>query len=100
MCTKCFQIVSVPELMSHSICHIFCFCAQHVKDKFWNFVFYKFIFVFGVLNVQEVGEVVSWCAWFSVLCLLHLLTQLSKDRFEYVSVLNPAVWDPLLSNVL
>merc|ERR1719210_1200925 len=23
------------------------------KDKFWNFVFYKFIFVFGVINVQS-----------------------------------------------
>jgi autocrine motility factor receptor len=55
-----------------------------MKDKFWNFVFYKFIMVFGVLNVQEIEEVVCWCAWFSVLCLLHLLAQLSKDRFEYV----------------
>lgn len=30
---------------------------QHLKDKFWNFVFYKFIFVFGVVNVQFLHEV-------------------------------------------
>lgn len=30
---------------------------QHMKDKFWNFVFYKFIFVFGVVNVQYLNEV-------------------------------------------
>jgi len=29
---------------------------QHMRDKFWNFVFYKFIFVFGVMNVQEIPE--------------------------------------------
>ncbi|XP_075217493.1 E3 ubiquitin-protein ligase AMFR-like [Lycorma delicatula] len=58
---------------------------QHLKDKFWNFVFYKFIFVFGVINVQYMDEVIMWCAWFSVLGSLHLLAQLSKDRFEYLS---------------
>ncbi|XP_070763731.1 E3 ubiquitin-protein ligase AMFR [Enoplosus armatus] len=58
---------------------------QHLKDKFWNFIFYKFIFVFGVLNVQTVEEVVMWWLWFSVLVFLHLLVQLCKDRFEYLS---------------
>ena len=58
---------------------------QHVKDKFWNFVFYKFIFIFGVMNVQHMDEVMMWSAWFSGLGFLHLLSQLCKDRFEYVS---------------
>ncbi|XP_033491985.2 E3 ubiquitin-protein ligase AMFR-like [Epinephelus lanceolatus] len=58
---------------------------QHLKDKFWNFVFYKFIFVFGVLNVQTVEEVVMWWLWFAILVFLHLLVQLCKDRFEYLS---------------
>ncbi|KAL5022727.1 hypothetical protein ScPMuIL_001882 [Solemya velum] len=40
---------------------------QHLKDKFWNFIFYKFIFIFGVMNVQTMEDV------------------LSKDRFEYLS---------------
>lgn len=59
--------------------------AQRVKDKFWNYVFYKFIFVFGVLNVQYMDEVLMWCGWFTLVGALLLLTQLSKDRFEYVS---------------
>ncbi|KAG7235914.1 hypothetical protein INR49_001894 [Caranx melampygus] len=58
---------------------------QQLKDKFWNFIFYKFIFVFGVLNVQTVEEVVMWWLWFAVLVFLHLLVQLCKDRFEYLS---------------
>lgn len=63
------------------------FLHQHLKDKFWNFIFYKFIFIFGVLNVQTVEEVVMWCLWFSALVFLHLMVQLCKDRFEYVSII-------------
>ncbi|KAL1129927.1 hypothetical protein AAG570_012871 [Ranatra chinensis] len=59
--------------------------SQHLKDKLWNFVFYKFIFVFGVINVQYMDEVLLWCAWFNVLGSFHLLAQLCKDRFEYLS---------------
>ncbi|KPP74766.1 E3 ubiquitin-protein ligase AMFR-like, partial [Scleropages formosus] len=58
---------------------------QHLKDKFWNFIFYKFIFIFGVLNVQTLEEVVMWCLWFAALIFLHLMVQLCKDRFEYLS---------------
>ncbi|XP_017785203.1 PREDICTED: E3 ubiquitin-protein ligase AMFR-like [Nicrophorus vespilloides] len=58
---------------------------QHLKDKFWNFVFYKFIFVFGVINVQYVEEVLLWCSWFALLGFLQLIAQLAKDRFEYLS---------------
>ncbi|XP_076160709.1 E3 ubiquitin-protein ligase AMFR [Ptiloglossa arizonensis] len=58
---------------------------QHLKDKFWNFVFYKFIFLFGVLNVQYMDEVVLWWSWFTALGFLSLLSQLCKDRFEYLS---------------
>lgn len=58
---------------------------QHLKDKFWNFLFYKFIFIFGVMNVQSMEEVVLWVAWFTILGFFHLLTQLCKDRFEYLS---------------
>ncbi|KAJ8303621.1 hypothetical protein KUTeg_020017 [Tegillarca granosa] len=39
---------------------------QHLKDKFWNFLFYKFIFIFGVMNVQTMEEVVEWVAWFTL----------------------------------
>lgn len=59
-----------------------------MKDKFWNFIFYKFIFVFGIVNVQYLHEIVLWVSWFSALGFLHLMAQLCKDRFEYVSNLN------------
>ncbi|XP_032664373.1 E3 ubiquitin-protein ligase AMFR-like [Odontomachus brunneus] len=59
--------------------------TQHLKDKFWNFIFYKFIFVFGVLNVQYMNEVLLWGAWFTALGFLSLFSQLCKDRFEYLS---------------
>ncbi|XP_013162480.1 PREDICTED: E3 ubiquitin-protein ligase hrd-like protein 1 [Papilio xuthus] len=67
--------------------------AQRIKDKFWNYVFYKFIFVFGVVNVQYMDEVLLWCSWFTLLGCLHLLAQLCKDRFEYLSSSpQPARW--------
>lgn len=61
------------------------FCSQHMKDKFWNFIFYKFIFVFGIVNVQYLHEIILWVSWFSALGFLHIMAQLCKDRFEYVS---------------
>jgi autocrine motility factor receptor len=56
-----------------------------MKDKFWNFIFYKFIFVFGIVNVQYLHEIVLWVGWFTAIGFLHLMSQLCKDRFEYVS---------------
>jgi hypothetical protein len=64
------------------------------KDKFWNYVFYKvrtnhsfflankikFIFVFGVINVHQAGEVLLWAAWFSLLAMLVVMTKISKLR--------------------
>lgn len=57
---------------------------QHIKDKFWNFVFYKFIFIFGIKNVQSMEGVILWGSWFSVIGFLHIHAQLCQDRFEYV----------------
>nr|XP_039271813.1 E3 ubiquitin-protein ligase AMFR-like [Styela clava] len=58
---------------------------QHIKDKFWNFVFYKFIFVFGVMNVLTLNEVLLWVGWYTAIAALLLLTKLSKDRFDFLS---------------
>lgn len=55
------------------------------KDKFWNYVFYKFIFVFGVINVHQAAEVILWAAWFSVLAMLVVMTKIAKLRFEHLS---------------
>lgn len=60
---------------------------QHMKDKFWNFVFYKFIFIFGIIDVQSVEGAILWGLWFSAIGFLHIHAQLCQDRFEYVNVL-------------
>lgn len=58
---------------------------QHLQDKFWNFIFYKVIFIFGVINAHSLNEVLCWSAWFSMLGFLHIFGQLCKDRYEYVT---------------
>ena len=59
-----------------------------MRDKFWNFLFYKFIFVFGVLNVQEMQGMMAWCVWFCLLGTLLITEQLCKDRFQLVRALS------------
>ena len=58
---------------------------QHIKDQFWNFIFLKFIFIFGVLNLENLSDVVLWCTWFSIIGFLSIHCQICKDRFEYLS---------------
>ncbi len=58
---------------------------QRTKDKFWNYAFYKFCFLFGVLGLENLNELVLWISWFSVLSFALLFCQLAKDRFELVS---------------
>lgn len=57
---------------------------QHVLDQFWNFVFYKFIFVGGVITPDFQG-VLAWSCWFSIIGFLHLLTNLTKERFDFLT---------------
>ena len=49
-------------------------------------MFYKFIFLFGVMDVQDLRDISGWCMWFVALGFLSLISELCKDRFEYVSV--------------
>uniref|UniRef100_A0A0X3Q6B8 E3 ubiquitin-protein ligase AMFR n=1 Tax=Schistocephalus solidus TaxID=70667 RepID=A0A0X3Q6B8_SCHSO len=56
----------------------------HIRDRFWNFVFYKIIFMYGVLKVQSIQEITLWVAWSSVLGFLYLLSRLLKDRLDFV----------------
>uniref|UniRef100_A0A8D9BV65 E3 ubiquitin-protein ligase AMFR n=1 Tax=Cacopsylla melanoneura TaxID=428564 RepID=A0A8D9BV65_9HEMI len=74
---KCIQVIFVGDLRSIEV--------QHLKDKFYTFVFYKFIFIFGIINVQFIDEVLFWLIWFSIIGFLQLVSQLCKDRFEYLS---------------
>ncbi|XP_059476857.1 E3 ubiquitin-protein ligase AMFR-like [Neocloeon triangulifer] len=75
---KCIQSAVFGELRVSE--------SNAIKDTFWNFVFYKFIFIFGVLSVQKLEEVVLWCSWFTLLGFLHHLAQLARERAEYLSM--------------
>ena len=66
------------------ITHGFLCYFQNLKSNFWNFLFYKFIFIFGVMNVQTMEEVVLWCTWFTALGFIQLLFESAKERVEYV----------------
>ncbi|XP_065064937.1 E3 ubiquitin-protein ligase AMFR-like isoform X2 [Rhopilema esculentum] len=57
---------------------------QHLQESFWNYIFYKFIFVFGVINAQTVTEVMCWLAWFSMVGFWKIFGQICKDRFEFI----------------
>lgn len=75
---KCIQKLVFGELRVSE--------RQNLKKRFWNFIFLKFIIVFFVMNVHIMEEVVLWCSWFSIQAFLSMLTQLCKDRFEYLSI--------------
>jgi autocrine motility factor receptor len=62
---------------------------QRIKDKFWNYAFYKFCFLFGVLGLENLNELVLWISWFSVLSFALLFCQLAKDRYELVNSIFP-----------
>ncbi|KAG5450998.1 Autocrine motility factor receptor [Clonorchis sinensis] len=56
----------------------------NIRENFSNFIFYKVVFVYGILNVDALHELLLWAGWFSILGFLHLLTGLAKDRLEYI----------------
>lgn len=61
--------------------------VEHVqfRERLWNWVIYKFIFMFIILKAYTLDKVALWLFWYSTLGFLHLMTSLCKDRFEYVS---------------
>ncbi|CAD5113563.1 DgyrCDS2728 [Dimorphilus gyrociliatus] len=74
---KCLQVVFFGKLRVSE--------RQQIKEKVMNFIFYKFIFVFGVLNVQRAEDVVLWIVWFSVLLFLTVFCLLCRERFDYLA---------------
>lgn len=58
---------------------------QSTKDQFWNLIFYKIVFIFGVVNVNEVEDAVGWCFFVSIIGFLQFARELSKERHNYVS---------------
>ncbi|KAL5240217.1 hypothetical protein ACI65C_007627 [Semiaphis heraclei] len=60
--------------------------VEHVqfRERLWNWVIYKFIFMFIILKAYTLDKVALWLFWYSTLGFLHLMTSLCKDRFEYM----------------
>ncbi|XP_050421923.1 E3 ubiquitin-protein ligase AMFR-like [Adelges cooleyi] len=60
--------------------------VEHVqfRERLWNWVIYKFIFMFIILKAYTLDKVALWLFWYSTLGFLHLMTNLCKDRFEYM----------------
>ena len=59
---------------------------QNIRDKINHFGLYKFVFLFGVLNLGEVGLVTKWGVWCGVLAGISLLDTLTQDRAQYLSL--------------
>lgn len=60
--------------------------VEHIqfRERLWNWVIYKFIFMFIILKAYTLDKVALWLFWYSTLGFLHLMTSLCKDRFEYM----------------
>lgn len=56
----------------------------NIRENFSSYIFYKIVFIYGIINVSTLVEFTLWVAWFSVLGFLRLLTGLIKDRFQFI----------------
>lgn len=81
----CFTAVLALQLQRFVFGELRAVELQRIKDKFWNYTFYKFCFLFGVLGLENLHELVLWISWFFILAFAFLFCQLIKDRFELVS---------------
>ncbi|XP_021963030.1 E3 ubiquitin-protein ligase AMFR [Folsomia candida] len=61
---------------------------DNMKEQFWNLVFYKVVFVFGVVNVQDVEDAVGWCFFVFLIGCLQLARQLCQERHNYLILMN------------
>lgn len=56
-----------------------------LKERFWNFAFHKFVFVFGVLYVERADEAAGWFLWLTAIGLLLVLSSLAQDRLAFAA---------------
>ncbi|VDP02919.1 unnamed protein product, partial [Soboliphyme baturini] len=58
---------------------------MNFNSRLGNCMFYKFVFIFGILSVQYLDELLLWSVWFAFIGSLQLLTELASDRFKYIT---------------
>ncbi|CAH8476543.1 unnamed protein product [Schistosoma turkestanicum] len=56
---------------------------SHIRENFSSFIFYKVVFIYGILHVEALHELLLWATWFTILGFLRLLTGLIRDRSQY-----------------
>ncbi|CAI2727153.1 unnamed protein product [Schistosoma spindalis] len=56
---------------------------SHIRENFSSFIFYKVVFIYGILHVEVLHELLLWATWFTILGFLRLLTGLIRDRSQY-----------------
>ncbi|XP_065832355.1 E3 ubiquitin-protein ligase AMFR-like [Oscarella lobularis] len=57
---------------------------QMVKEKTMNYIFHKFVFLFGVLNIEEFEELLTWITWLALVGFFAIWVSMTKMRSEYV----------------
>ena len=49
-----------------------------------NYIFHKFVFLFGVLNIEEFEELLTWITWLALVGFFAIWVSMTKMRSEYV----------------
>uniref|UniRef100_A0A0N5AHV8 CUE domain-containing protein n=1 Tax=Syphacia muris TaxID=451379 RepID=A0A0N5AHV8_9BILA len=57
--------------------------SELLRDRLCNFLLYKAVFLFGVLNNMLFDEVILWILWFTFVSMFTLLQILTMHRFKY-----------------
>lgn len=61
-----------------------------LRDRLCNFLLYKAVFLFGILNSVVHEEVIAWVLWFALLASVAALQSIIAYKLKYVRLLT--VW--------
>lgn len=68
-------------------CNLFHFKESVLlRDRLCNFLLYKAVFLFGVLNSVVHEEVIAWIMWFALLASVAALQSIIAYKLKYVSI--------------
>ncbi|CAH8497626.1 unnamed protein product [Heterobilharzia americana] len=80
----CLLICSARELQNLFFGQLRSAEDSHIRENFSSFIFYKVVFIYGILHVEALYELLLWATWFSIIGFLRLLTGLIRDRSQYI----------------
>ncbi|KAK4469893.1 hypothetical protein MN116_007398 [Schistosoma mekongi] len=79
----CLLMFAARELQNNFFGQLRSSEDSHIRENFSSFIFYKVVFIYGILHVESLHELLLWAAWFTILGFLRLLTGLIRDRSQY-----------------